>query len=133
MYCSKQLTEKGFTLVELLATVATTGILSSIAIHHFAEYKKASFDAIASSDLKTAVIAQEAFHSDNASYLECVDAMDCEQLPGFISSKKPDGSPSLSPFSFEVDGETYQGNSTHPQGSKAYFIDSTEGNIREAP
>ncbi len=83
--------QKGFTLIELLVVVAIIGILASIAIPAFADYKKRAFDARAISELRNVITSQEAYYVDNQSYAKCGNGLGsikggCELiLPGFVS------------------------------------------------
>ena len=77
---------KGFTLIELLVVVAIIGILASIAIPAFADYKKRAFNARAQSDLRNILTAEEAYFTDEESYTIC-NGTGCETiLPGFVLS-----------------------------------------------
>ena len=125
---------KGFTLIELLVAVAITGILASLAVVNFIEYRKDTFNTVAQSDLRTAGTAQEAYFVDNSEYLSCNGAIDCEQLPGFLASKDPDSpTASINPFNFQVTGDTFLGTAKHKKGTKTFIIDSTEGSLKETP
>lgn len=60
--------EDGFTLIELLVALIIFGILSAIAMtFHFQARERAS-DAVAQSNLRTAVPAVEAYKSETGSY-----------------------------------------------------------------
>jgi len=59
---------KGFTLIELLIVVAIIGILAAVAIPQFASYRQKGYNSAATSDLKNAKTAFEAFFADNQAY-----------------------------------------------------------------
>lgn len=58
----------GFTLLELMVVVAILGILSLIALHQFQEYRLKSFDARATTDLRNAATAEEAYFVSTQTY-----------------------------------------------------------------
>src|SRR5947208_6696354 len=60
--------EKGFTLIELLVVVAIIGILAAIAIPQFAAYRNQSFCSRVESDTNNAMLAAEAYYTQNQSY-----------------------------------------------------------------
>ncbi len=61
--------KKGFTLIELLIVVVIIGILAAIAIPKFASTKEKAYLASMKSDLRNLVTAEEAYFSDNQTYL----------------------------------------------------------------
>ena len=67
--------EKGFTLLELLVTVAIIGILAGIAIPSLVRHRNNAFNTAAISDLKNAAIAQEAYYIDHTTYSGNVAAL----------------------------------------------------------
>lgn len=66
---NRRVGQKGFTLIELLFIVAIIGILASIAVTQFSNYRKRSYNASAQSDLRNAATAQEAYFADTDSYV----------------------------------------------------------------
>ena len=60
--------EKGFTLIELLVVVAIIGILAAIAIPQFAAYRNQSFCSRVESDTNNAMLAAEAYYTQNQAY-----------------------------------------------------------------
>jgi len=61
----KKKTEKGFTLVELMAVVAVTSVLAGIAIPNYIGYQKNARNASAFHDAKNAFLATQAHFNDN--------------------------------------------------------------------
>jgi len=61
--------QKGFTLIELIITIAIIGILASIAIPQFTSYKIKSSNANASSDLKNIMLTEELYYTKNQTYI----------------------------------------------------------------
>jgi type IV pilus assembly protein PilA len=59
---------KGFTLLELLVTVALIGVLATIAVTQFAAYRQKGFNSAALSDLGNAKIVFEAYFAENHFY-----------------------------------------------------------------
>jgi len=60
--------ESGFTLVELLVTVAIIGILAAIAIPEFTMYARRGHNAAAESDLRNFKTGMESYYADNRAY-----------------------------------------------------------------
>jgi len=60
--------EKGFTLIELMIVIAIIGILAAIAIPQFSAYRIRAFNSAATSDLRNAATAQEAYFADEQEY-----------------------------------------------------------------
>lgn len=111
--------EGGFTLIELLATIAIVGILSAVATSQFSDYKVRAFDARAESDLREAIVAEEAYFTDFDQYLACSDAVCDTDLPGFKLSNgvEIDATLRAGLTVFDIDA-------THPRGSKNFLFHS---------
>ena len=105
---------RGFTLIELLVVLVIIGILSSIAIPQYNEYKKRAFDARARSDLQSVAIAEEAYFLDVERYISCADAT-CTMLPGIATLSKG--------VRLALTGTAtgFTGTSTHRQGTGRIF------------
>ncbi|HEY7715238.1 MAG TPA: prepilin-type N-terminal cleavage/methylation domain-containing protein [Candidatus Binatia bacterium] len=59
---------EGFTLLELIVTVAVLGILVAIAMQQFQLHRARAIDASMRSDLKNAALAMESYYGEFLSY-----------------------------------------------------------------
>jgi type IV pilus assembly protein PilA len=60
--------KRGFTLVELLITVALLGVLATISMTQFAAYRQKGYNSAAVSDLKNTKTMLEAYYASNQFY-----------------------------------------------------------------
>jgi len=120
--------EKGYSMIELLLIVSFIGILASIAIGRFKEYKVKAYNTAAKTDLRNGLSSQEAYYTVNGGYTACSDILNCEALlSGFKGSKESDGSASADPYSFTTTGELLLGVSKHRLSPRTYSFDSAVG------
>ncbi len=106
--------QRGFTLIELLVVVTIVGILASIAIPQFKEYRARAYDAVAQSDLRNVAVAQEAYFLDNESY-----SSSATELPGFVASK------GVALALQEVGTQDWSASSYHAQGTSTFCFNSS--------
>ena len=64
---------RGFTLIELLLVVVIIGILAALAIPKFANSKQKAYTTAMKSDLRSLVLAEEAFFADSERYTAYLD------------------------------------------------------------
>lgn len=124
----------GMTLVELLMCLVCLGILASIVIPQYAEYKKKAYDAMAISHIHKIRLAEESYYSEQHEYTYL-----CENLRnhGFtwnndqvrINLMNPDDN-SLDPFDNGhgvLSRWSWKGTFGHLRGSKCYVSSNEEG------
>jgi prepilin-type N-terminal cleavage/methylation domain-containing protein len=115
----------GFTLLELLVTMALVAILIGIAVPQYSDYRRRGFDIRAASDLKNVATAEEAYFIDYEAYLSCTDA-ECAELPGIRALSRG------TTLSISAAEDSFTGTSTHPQGTgRIYTWDSEGGGLQD--
>ena len=57
--------QKGFTLIELMIVVAVIGILATVIVPRFSGYRVKAYNAAATSDVRNAYTAAQAYFIDN--------------------------------------------------------------------
>lgn len=80
-----KLNSSGFSAIELMVAMAIIGILAAIAIPQYAAYKNRAKDSAVRSDLKNAMLAEEAYYASRFVYTANVD-----ELTGFHSTANVD-------------------------------------------
>lgn len=83
--------EKGFTLIELIVTVTIVGILASLSVSLFDEYRKKAYNAIALSwghDLEVSMETQIADHGSASTLLTHLEGLGYSVANGGSTSKQ---------------------------------------------
>jgi len=80
--------QKGFTLVELLIVIAIVGILSSLAIPIYHQYKGRSYDKVAKASLHNLYLTCKAYWSDTYSSNGCNATIALDTKYGFVESPR---------------------------------------------
>lgn len=115
---------RGFTLIELLVVMTIIGILTSIALPQFGDYRKSAFDLRASFDIRNVAIAEEAYFITAEHYLSCADS-NCTTLPGIGAL-----SPGVT-LAIQATTTGFSGTSTHPLGTGiVYSWNSSTGGLK---
>jgi len=79
------MSQKAFTLLEVLVVVSIVGMLATMAIPQYAEYKGSALEARAKSDLRAVATAEEAYFTDHETYKSCIGYKCADILPGIES------------------------------------------------
>jgi prepilin-type N-terminal cleavage/methylation domain-containing protein len=103
MKCSSHKSEKGFSLVELLAVVGIIGILASISVPRLLDSRRAANEGSAMSTMRT-------IHSAEASYQSTYGEGEFADLPGLVSNKLVD-------ITFSTNTKSGYGFEIHPSAT----------------
>lgn len=106
---------KGFTLIELMIVIAIIGILAAIAIPQFTAYRTRAYNSSATSDIRNAATAQEAYYVVNRCYSSVLDRLIGTNYGLYNISRG---------VSVDVDGDnqSYTLTAFHSSGNKTYSI-----------
>lgn len=115
--------EAGFTLIELLIVVVVMGILATIVIPRFNQFRERSYDAAAQADLRNAITAQEAYFADAGSFTtdEGATGLNINLSPQIDLSVT---TPSAAAFTMTT---------KHSASDNTYCVNSDDGRILLAP
>jgi len=113
--------QKGFTLIELLIVIAIIGILTSIAIPMFSQYKARAHDAHSKNELYNIFVACKGYWADTGPMGDCTVASMTNATYGY---KQPAGVTVVASGS----ESTFTATATHQDTGNTYTINA-QGNI----
>ena len=123
--------ERGFSFVELLVVVGIVGILSAIAVPQFSEFRKNAYNAAASSDLRNAATAEEAYYALNEEYLSCQNESCIRSADGTSGLPGVKAISSTVNIKMVADNENFTGEASSSKVSKIFFWNSENGGMQE--
>lgn len=107
------MTDRGFTLLEVLAAIAIIAILAAVAIPRFGDFRALAYDSRSEQDLRNLATAQELYRAENERYASRI-----ADLPSFSAS---DG---VVVAIESADRVAFRASASHPAGRHRYFWDS---------
>ena len=115
------LNKKGFTLMELLIVVSIIGVLATIAIPAYSQYKGRAMDADAKSNLHNVYLACKVYWMDEGSASDCTASETSSTAYGYTQSSEV--------IIVVSGGEvTFSGSASHAGSGNTYTINS-QGSI----
>lgn len=109
---NRDMTEGGFTLVEIIVVVLIIGVLAAIAIPMFLNQRKSAIDATAKSDMRNAITSAQQFYNKNPNAPK-VDLVEIKKLMNKDAGSRITFTGPPSDYCIEIQnvgGDTHLGN-----------------------
>ncbi len=119
--------QEGFTILELMYSMAVLGILSISVLAIFKTFRERAYEATLTSLLKNIVLAEETFYNDESHYRPCTGASCNEVYPGLNSSDV------WIQIDVSRDGQSFELRAAHKSLSEGLAYNSEVGRIQRAP
>lgn len=122
---------KGFTLTELMISVAILGILTAVAVPQYQNYIKTGRQVEAKTNLTTIRLLEEQYYADSGSY---VAAADTAAIMAAFSGFQP-GSPASLSYDYQIvtpTATTFLAKATIKNGSDYFTIDHNNNKLDQA-
>jgi type IV pilus assembly protein PilA len=109
--------KKGFTLIELLTVIGIIGVLATIAIPVFAQYKERAYDSDIKSHLHNIYLACKGYWNDEGSASNCTVPVTSATAYGYTQTTKI----TIVASGGEI---TFAGTASHADSTNTFSIDS---------
>lgn len=119
---SESTSQAGFSLLELLVTMSIIGALSGISMTIFSAFQAEAYNSLAITQLRNLVASEEAYSTNNETYIACEDSECSDQLTGVPASQNVRVQVAANDAAFSL-------SVCHAKGNLEYLWDSESSSI----